>query len=50
MAAPYPLTARLNRLWRLLATGLGFVFFGVFGVLLQIVLLLDALRHCERGI
>ena len=39
MAAAYPLSARLNRLWRLLATGLGFVFFGVFGVLLQIVLL-----------
>ena len=45
MAAAYPLSARLNRLWRLLATGLGFVFFGVFGVLLQIVLLPWLLRR-----
>ena len=45
MAAPYPLSARLNRLWRLLATGLGFVFFGVFGVLMRIVLLPWLLRR-----
>ena len=45
MAAAYPLSARLNRLWRLLATGLGFVYFGVFGVLLQIVLLPWLLRR-----
>lgn len=38
---------RLNRLWRLLATALGFVMFGVFGVLFQIVLL-PYLRHPER--
>ena len=47
MAAAYPLSARLNRLWRLLATGLGFVFFGVFGVLLQIVLLPWLLRRAH---
>ena len=48
MAAAYPLSARLNRLWRLLATGLGFVFFGVFGVLLQIVLLPWLLRRFQQ--
>lgn len=37
----------LNRLWRLLATALGFVMFGVFGVLFQI-LLLPYLRHPQR--
>ena len=33
------LSSRANRAWRLVATGLGFVFFGVFGVLLQLFLI-----------
>lgn len=38
------MAAELNRLWRLLATGLGFVLFGVFGVLFKPVLLPYTLR------
>lgn len=37
----------LNRFYRLLATGLGFVFFGVFGVLFKIVLLPYVLRPTD---
>ena len=33
------LSSCANRAWRLVATGLGFVFFGVFGVLLQLFLI-----------
>lgn len=33
------LITHLNRLWRLLATGMGFVIFGFFGFLLKIILL-----------
>ena len=45
MAASPSLASRANRLWRLAATGLGFVFFGVFGVLLQLLLLPWLLRR-----
>ena len=39
MAEKASLSSRANRAWRLVATGLGFVFFGVFGVLLQLFLI-----------
>lgn len=41
------LKTRAERFWRLLATGLGFVMFGLFGVLFKIVLLPYTLRPTD---